>query len=263
MGLRKSEHAAATLSAGRLQGVRMDVLPTEIQPADEPEAYTVQEHLHGLLTTAGHGEITGHKIGCTTPVMQEFLGIPNPCAGGIFGPTVNHIAAVLDHDSYLHVGVECEMAALLGDDLPPGRSYDRDSVAGTVEAIMAAIEIVDDRWVDYRSMDTPTLIADDFFGAGCVLGKPVYEWRSLPLTELAGSMRINGEVVGSGTGADILGHPFEALAWLANCVTERGTYLRAGEFVLLGSLVATRWVEKGDVVTVQVESLGRVEARFG
>ena len=75
-------------------------------------------------------------------------------------------------------------------------------------------------------------------------------------------MSINGRVVGSGTGADIMGHPFEPLAWLANSMAERGSFLRAGEFVLLGSLVATKWVEKGDVVEVEVEGLGRAVARF-
>ena len=154
------------------------------------------------------------------------------------------------------------MVALLGADLPTDGTYDRDSVAGAVEAVMAAIEVVDDRWIDYPSVDTPTLIADDFFGAGCVLGEPVRDWRELDLPGLAGWMSINGRVVGNGTGADIMGHPFEPLAWLANSMAERAPCLRAGEFVLLGSLVATKWVEKGDVVAVEIEGLGRAEARF-
>ena len=127
---------------------------------------------------------------------------------------------------------------------------------------MAAIEVVDDRWTDYKSMDTATLIADDFFGAGCVLGTPVVDWRSLDLSCVSGSMSINGETVGAGTGSDIMGHPFEALAWLANLMTRRGVMLRAGEFVLLGSIVETQWVDKGDVVTIILEGLGKATALF-
>ena len=72
--------------------------------------------------------------------------------------------------------------------------------------------MVDDQWDDYTVIETPSLIAADFFAAGCVLGEPVVAWRDLDLGGLAGEMRINGKPVGSGSSGDILGHPFEALA---------------------------------------------------
>jgi len=256
------QKAADLLSAGRLTHVRMDVLPADLRPSNETEAYAVQNALRVRLTAAGWGTVAGHKIGCTTPVMREFLGIPNPCAGGVFAPTIRHGTGAFRHGGFLHVGVECEVAALLGADLPTDVTYDRESVAPAVEAVMAAIEVVDDRWIDYPSVDTPTLIADDFFGAGCVLGEPVREWRDIDLRGISGSMSINGQNVGSGVGADIMGHPFEPLAWLANSMAERGSLLREGEFVLLGSLVETKWVEQGDVVEIAVEGIGRATARF-
>ncbi len=255
--------AASALSAGRLAGERMGLLPPEMRPADETDAYVVQDALRAMLMDAGMGEAVGHKIGCTTPVMQRFLGIDNPCAGRIFGTTVRQVSGSFDFDRLLHPGVECETAVRLSVDLPPaGAPYDRDSVAHSVGAVMAAIEVVDDRWTDYKAMDTPTLIADDFFGAGCVLGRPVSDWQSVNLAAVEGTMRINGTHVGSGTGSDIMGHPFEALAWLANSMARRGRGLRAGEFVLLGSLVETRWVERGDVVTIELTGLGTASANF-
>jgi 2-oxo-3-hexenedioate decarboxylase/2-keto-4-pentenoate hydratase len=127
---------------------------------------------------------------------------------------------------------------------------------------MAAIEVVDDRYEDYRSLDVPTLIADDFFNAGCVLGEPLEAWRELELAGLRGRMTINGVEVGTGSGADILGHPLEALAWLADALAARGRHLNAGEFVLLGSVVETRWVEPGDRVEIEIEGLGSARAEF-
>lgn len=263
METRAIRHAASALSAGRLACDRMGLLPSDVRPANEAEAYSVQDALHGLLESGGFGSPAGHKIGCTTPVMQSFLGIRNPCAGAVFDSTVREGSGSFDFDRLLHPGVECEMAVRLGADLPPDDApYDRSTVAPVVSAVMAAIELVDDRWHDYKSVDTPTLIADDFFGAGCVLGPPVTDWRGLDLTAVEGSMYINGECVGTGSGADIMGHPFEALAWLANSMAGRGRGLLAGEFVLLGSLVETKWVERGDLVTIDQPGLGTASAQF-
>ena len=263
METRAIQHAASALSAGRLACDRMGLLPSDVRPASESEAYRVQDVLHGLLESGGFGSPAGHKIGCTTPVMQSFLGIRNPCAGAVFDSTVREVSGSFDFGRLLHPGVECEMAVRLGADLPPDDApYDRSTVAPAVSAVMAAIELVDDRWHDYKSVDTPTLIADDFFGAGCVLGPSVTDWQGLDLTAVEGSMYINGECVGTGSGADIMGHPFEALAWLANSMAGRGRGLLAGEFVLLGSLVETKWVERGDLVTIEQPGLGSASAQF-
>lgn len=232
------------------------------RPSDEAQAYAVQSELHALLAPE-LGAVVGHKIGCTTPVMQAFLNIPNPCAGGVFASTVHTSPARLRHADYLHVGVECEMVARLGRDLPASAApFSRASVSDAVEAMMAGMEIVDDRYVDYKSMDTPTLIADDFFDAGCVLGPAVPNWRALDLTALTGVTLIDGVEVGRGRGADVMGHPFEALAWLANNLARRGQSLRAGEFVFTGSVVETKWVKAGERVTMRIEALGEVEAAF-
>ena len=257
------ERAAALLAGARLAGSRIERLPADCRPPDEAAAYAVQDALHLKLSAAGCGALAGHKIGCTTPVMQQFLNIANPCAGGVFAPTVQHRHGTFRHADFLHVGVECEIAVRLAKPLPAeGAPYDRNSVAAAVGACMASIEVVDDRYQDYRSLDTPTLIADDFFNAGCVLGTPVENWRELNLARVVGRMRINGAEVGNGTGGDILGHPLEALAWLADALAARGRELKSGEFVLLGSVVQTQWVAAGDLVEVEIDGLGQASARF-
>jgi len=246
----------------RLSHRPMPRLEAGVRPVTEAQAYAVQGELHRLLASE-LGAIAGHKIGCTTPVMQAFLNIPNPCAGGVFEKTVYASPARVRHADYLHVGVECEMVVRLGRDLPASAApFTRATVSDAVEAVVAGMEIVDDRYVDYKSMDTPTLIADDFFDAGCVLGTAVTDWRALDLTMLTGVTSINGAEVGRGRGGDVMGHPFEALAWLANNLARRGQALRAGEFVFTGSVVETRWVNAADRVTMRIEGLGEVEAVF-
>ena len=249
--------AAALIADARLAGRRLDLLPDGVRPHDEAEAYAVQAALHARLEEAGRGPVSGHKIGCTTEVMQRYLEIDNPCAGGIFAPTVHDGMAELDSRRFGRIGVECEIAVRLVRDLEPhGGGHNRRSVADAVGALMPAIEVVEDRYQDFRAFDTPTLIADDFFNAGCVLGPPLEAWRDLDLERLEGWMLVNGSEVGRGRGGDILGHPFEALAWLASSLNARDDLLRAESFVLLGSVVQTVWLEAGDRAEIEIASLG-------
>ena len=88
-------------------------------------------------------------------------------------------------------------------------------------------------------------------------------WSSIDLAAARGFMRINGELVGEGVGADIVaGHPLEALAWLANKRAETGDGVAKGEIVMLGSVVKTHWLEPGDCVECEVEGLGSVKVTF-
>ena len=251
------------LAKARLENRAFDHLPKGCRPRDENEAYAVQDRLHALLEAGGLGRLIGRKIGCTTPVMQRYLNIDTPCAGGLFERSVTAGNAHLRHDDFRRVGVECEIAVRLATSLPPvSGGYKYDSIGAAVESCMAAIEIVDDRYLDYQSLDTPTLIADDFFNAAAVLGPEVRNWASLDLAALEGRMTVDDETVGQGVGAAILGHPLEALAWLANAENARGRTLHAGDLVLLGSLVQTQWVNAGSVVEITVDGLGSTSVRF-
>ena len=259
--------AAAHILKGRLQPPSpIGHLVPECRPVDAEDSMAIQDAVHELLTANGYGYVVGTKIGCTTKVMQDYLGMPHPCAGAIFDNTVRHGAGQFEFDSFLHVGVECEIAVRLGSIIPAAAApHSIESISDTVAAFFPAIEIVDDRYVDFvaREPDWRTWLADDFFGAGIVLGEPITEWHSLDLAAVHGSMRINGDKVGSGYGRDIInGHPLEALVWLANAEAVRGRDLPSDWIVMLGSIVQTKWVAKGDVVAVEIEGLGETSARF-
>ena len=256
------DQAVALYVAARHRRQRIAVPPEDCRPASLDEAYAVQAVLNERLGVT-HGAVCGRKIGCTTPVMQRYLEIAHPCAGGLYENRTYSAPATVKYTDHWRPGVECEIAVRLGQSLPTAAApFDRAAVAASVEACMAAIEIVDDRYDDFRALDTPTLIADDFFSAGAVLGPPVVGWRAVDLSAAGGTMAINGTPVGAGTGADVMGHPFEALTWLANHAAASGRPLRAGDVVLTGSVVETKWVEPGDTVNVAVEDLGEASVTF-
>jgi 2-keto-4-pentenoate hydratase len=254
--------AARTIAAARRNRTPLKSFPGEAAPQDEAEGYRIQRAVHDLLLPQ-FGARVGYKIGCTSPVMQQYLDIPHPCGGGVFAKGVHQSGASLSTTDFVRVGVECEIAVRLARDLPATEApFTAEWVAEAIETYLPAIEIVDDRYADWQTLGAPTLVADDFFAAGCVLGNAVSRTAAPDLLGVIGRALINGNEVGQGTGADVLGHPHHALAWLANHLAADGKGLHAGEIVLTGSLVKTVWLKAGDSVVMELTGLGSVEAAF-
>jgi 2-keto-4-pentenoate hydratase len=254
--------AAKAIAAARRNGTPLAPLPADRAPADEADGYCIQRALHDLLLPQA-GAMAGYKIGCTSAVMQQYMNITHPCRGGVFAKDVHDSGAELKAADYVRVGVECEIAVRLARDLAPSEApFTAEWMAEAIEAYHPAIEIVDDRYVKWETMGAPTLIADDFFAAGCVLGEAVLRADAPDLRGIVGRALTNGEEAGRGTGADVLDHPHNALAWLANHLAAEGRGLHAGQIVLTGSLVKTVWLSAGDRVTMALDGLGEVSATF-
>lgn len=236
-------------------------LPEQLRPTDLTEAYAVQDALHDIRAAAGHGPIVGYKIALTSHAMQQMVGLASPCAGAIFETRVHESPARLSAGDFMRIGIECEIATHLAKPLPPtGVPYSADSVREAVDAIRPAFEIVEDRNADYATLDAASLIADNCWNGGVVLGPPVDDWRSLDLAKAEARLFVNDALVGEGRTGDAMGHPFEALAWLANLMNERGRAIDAGMFVMTGSVVVTKFPKVGEVLRFEVDGLGAVEA---
>jgi 2-keto-4-pentenoate hydratase len=72
----------------------------------------------------------------------------------------------------------------------------------------------------------------------------------------------NGDIVQTGAGGAVLGHPAVAVAWLANAVGQFGVSLGAGEIVMPGALCAATDVSAGDLLQASFAGLGTVSVRF-
>jgi len=224
-----------------------------LAPADEAAGYALQLALAGRL---GALPPAGFKLGATARAMQDYLGLDGPLGGFMPAAGLHPDGVTLPFAGFRALGVECEIAVRLGSDLPAGPCT-RDAAAAAVASVFAAIELVENRYGDLRELGTPTLIADQVFHAGAVLGAPLAEWQSLDLGAIEGTLSVDGAARGGGPGRALLGHPLEALRWLA----ESGAAavfggLRAGQVVLLGSVIPPVWLERPCRVVVRFDSLG-------
>ena len=124
---------------------------------------------------------------------------------------------------------------------------------------MAAIELIEDLGYDYGRLDAAAMIAGNVWNAGAVLGEPVSDWRRRDLALAQARLSINGRHIGSGIGADVMGHPINALAWLANSLAAAGTPLKRGMIVMTGSMVPIQYPTAGDHISIEVSGLGSAE----
>src|SRR6185312_9738231 len=237
----------------------IEEIPESIRPATLEEGYAVQEAARALIAARGRGAAVGWKIGSTSPPMQAALGIPFPCAGTLYAGTVHRNHAAIDRRDYSKPGLECEIAVRLGADLPAkAGGHTRASVLPAVAAVMTSVEIVEWRFTDFKRAGVPSLVADDFFSSGCVLGPEQPPETLAGEADIPGRFTVDGAVVSSGSARDILGHPLNSLAWLADHRAALGTPLRAGEIVTLGSIVAALRPERPALVEASFDGLGAV-----
>ncbi len=228
-------------------------------PADAAAAYAVQRRIAERL---GAVPPAGFKIGATTRQMQDYLGIDGPAAGFVPATSLRRDGVALRFADFLNPGVECEVGVRLGRDLPAGPCT-REAAAAAVAEVFPAIEIVERRYGDLKELGTPTLIADQVFHAAGVLGAPAEGWRGLDLGAARGELRVDGVVKGGGFGRDLLGHPLEALAWLAGSGAAAAFGgLQAGQVIWLGSVTPPIWLDGPCAVEVGFDLLGTVRLRF-
>ena len=257
------QRAAQWLLDAHARRERFRPLPPELAPRSIDEAYGTQDAFV-TLRAQKLGAIAGYKVALSTAAMQKFVGVDAPQAGALLEQTIRRSPARVRAADYVHLIVEFEIAVQIAEELPAADApFFRDRVAAAVGAVMPAIELADDRGADYAGLARHPLelICDNAWSEGAVLGYPVQEWKGIDLASVRGVASINGREVGKGRGKDAMGHPLDAVAWIADHLSAGGRGLMRGDVVITGSLVQTQAARPGDLVKFSLEGLGDAELR--
>jgi 2-keto-4-pentenoate hydratase len=229
-------------------------LPADIAPSTVAEAYAAQEALREIWTPI-HGRVAGLKIATTTKVMQQLMGIDHPCGGVIYERRVHTSPATIKRTDFVNVVVECELAVRMAKPMPKrAAAYTREDARAAIGAVMPAFELIEDRNAVYKECKALSLIADNAWNGGIVLGAPVKVNADHELNGLKGRLQ-----TGSGAREGLTDDPMGALAWLANLAADRGRPLEAGMIVITGSLIPTLPIAAGETFVFEIEGLGRTE----
>ena len=232
-------------------------LTGDLLPKNLTEAYAVQSALIDLWETEGVGNVAGWKIALTSTAMQELLGVDQPCVGAVLKPNIQPSPANININDFVRLGLEFELAVRMSADTKD-QLYDASTIRSLVGGVVPAFELIEDRGADYTDAEAMTLVADNTWNGGVILGEEIagwedIDWRSQPVT-----LTYNGEVETAVTG-DAMGDPFAALAFVANNLTDRGKRLRTGDIVITGSTLKTRFAAAGDRAHYEINGLGAVD----
>jgi len=223
------DQAAAMLVSARTSGKPLASLDPHA-PKHLAQSYAIADRVAELLDEP----TLGWKIGCTSAYAQKVLKSDGPISGRMH--TIHQSGVTLTASDHPNAQLEGELAFTLAADLPlRSEPWTADEVRAAVASMHPVIEVVGGRTEVFLDAPVLTICADSGGNSCLILGDAVDDWESLDLRVTAGAMTVDGELTGSGTGADVLGHPLEALAWLATHLGQRGIALKAGEIITTGT----------------------------
>lgn len=222
-------------------------------------AYQIQEINTRYWSAAGR-RIVGRKIGLTSRAVQQQLGVDQPDFGMLFADMEVASGGEVAAARLLQARAEAEIACVLQRDLTDP-DVTTSEVLRAIAYVLPAIEIVDSRIRDWKITLVDT-IADNASSAMYVVGT---EPRSVTAVDLrlCGMLLTKNDVdVATGAGAACLGHPLNAVQWLAKTMVEKGRPLLAGDIVLSGALGPMTAVAAGDRLRAEIAGLGCVSVKF-
>lgn len=223
------------------------------------EAYALQRQYQQLLFEEGLGNIVGYKIALTSQAMQEMVGVDHPLAGAIFESALQTGNVQIALQDFQHLGLEFELAVKLKGSLGPiAGGHNVESVASAVGSIAPAFELVEDRDADYSNIDAYSLIAENCWNAGVIIGDYRADYDVANLALCATSLTVDGEMQDSAKVGDVMGHPFEVVAWVANLLLDQGRQLEAGMMVMTGSSMKTRFPTPGSHFQFNIDGVGSI-----
>lgn len=222
------------------------------------DAYRIQ-----LLQTdhwASQGRrLVGHKVGLTSKVMQQQLGVSEPDFGHVYADMLLDEHVAIEPSRFLQPRIEPEIAVTLGTSLR-GPGVTVADVRAAMSGVAPCLEIIDSRIRDW-DISLEDTVADNASSGGVVLGRGSIG-ADTDLRWIGCTLLRNGLVEGTGTGAAVLDDPLRAVAWLANTVGAYGVALEEGQVVLPGSCTASVSVQPGDTFTANFGALGTVTVVF-
>lgn len=258
--MQTDHESTARLLRQAYRAVPVPPLRGRLEPNDIDGAYAVQA-LNTKRWIEDGRQLVGRKVGLTAKAVQVQLGVDQPDFGALFADMQIADGGLLDPATVLQPKAEAEIAFILARDIDDP-NVTMDAVSAAIDHAVAAIEIVDSRIADWKITFADT-VADNGSSAFFVLGSERRKLDGLDLYTCGMVTEVNGAVASLGAGAACLGHPLNALQWLAQALARRGEALKAGDVILSGALGPMVTLAPDDQVRARIGGIGTCAFSYG
>jgi 2-keto-4-pentenoate hydratase len=259
----KRDAAAAQLRTAEERRSPIEPLRRTYPDIDIVDAYQIQLRNIDRRVRSGSA-ICGHKVGLSSPVMQQMMGVSEPDYGHLLSDMAVGDGDSVEVSSLCWPRIEVEIGFVLGDDLPGAGCTEADVLAATAY-VTPAIELIDSRIRDWHIGIADT-IADNASSARYALGGERHSPNGLDFADIDAVLYSGQQgrevVVARGNSGAVLGNPLAAVAWLANTVAPFGVRLEAGHLILPGSCTKAVDVVAGDRFRAEFDGIGSVSIEF-
>lgn len=258
------ERAAADLLAAETARRQIGLLTLRHPAMTLDDAYAIQSAQMARKLAAGR-RIIGWKIGLTSKVMQDALGIDTPDSGVLYDDMLFEDGGSVPAGRFIQPRIEAEVAFVMK--APLSGIVVRDEVLAATDHVAPALEILDTRIVRRdaatgqarRLCDT---VSDNAANAGIVLGAARHVPSDVDLRWVGAIVKADGAVAATGLGAAVLDDPVAGLVWLARRMGQYGQRIEAGQVVLSGSFIGPIECPPGTRIGADFGGFGAVAIRF-
>lgn len=253
------EQAAHALAEAERSGRYIAPLRETYEALSIEDAYAIQRFNTDRRLASGR-RVVGRKIGLTSVAVQKQLGVDRPDFGTLFDDMGYCDGEPIRASRLTQPKIEAEIAFVIGRDIRVPNPGQLD-VLNAVDYALPALEIVGSRIANWNIRIADT-VADNASSSAYVLGNTPRKLSEFDLRLCGMVVERRGEPVSVGAGAACLGHPINAVTWLARTMVLLGTPLLAGDLVLSGALGPMVAVTPGDIFEARINGLGSVRAVF-
>ena len=223
-------------------------------------AHTIAEENIQVRLDSGE-TMRGYKVGFTNIPVRDKMGLPDSTYGYLLDSMVLPNGGEFDTDELIGPKIECEICFKLKAPLS-GKGLTVEDVLAATEAVSASFEVCDARIKDWKC-PYPDFLADNGFSARIILGEK--GWVPVGEVDLLNEEVVltrDGKELARGLGKAAMGHPANAVSWLAGKLADRGRSLNAGDLVMTGTLTPILAIESPALYKAEFSTLGPVEKVF-
>lgn len=222
---------------------------------DVETGYKIQDL--NLTKRLARGEkLIGVKLGLTSKAKQEQMNVHAPFIAWLTDDMVLPLGDPIPQHKLIHPRIEPEIVFVMKDRLE-GPGVTVESAMAAVGTVAGGAEVIDSRYKDFK-FRAGDVIADNASSGAFVVGEKVVDARDIDVVAEEVRIESDGELIHTATGADVLGHPGEALALAANELAKRGLAIEAGWIVLTGGMSDAVFSPAGSTTAVRFATLGDI-----